>query len=87
VLDTVGFSGIGSSAAWGHCVAELNLLSCFPFAEYEDAALKTQTSLSSLNFGQNVIFSAALSSAMIMCSQGILNGTMSIGDLVCHHYI
>lgn len=50
--------------------------------KYEDAALKTQTSLSSLNFGQNVIFSAALSSAMIMCSQGILNGTMSIGDLV-----
>ncbi|XP_024393647.1 ABC transporter B family member 25, mitochondrial isoform X2 [Physcomitrium patens] len=50
--------------------------------KYEDAALKTQTSLSSLNFGQNAIFSAALSTAMIMCSQGILDGTMSIGDLV-----
>ncbi|KAG0585767.1 hypothetical protein M758_2G035900 [Ceratodon purpureus] len=50
--------------------------------KYEEAALKTQTSLSSLNFGQNVIFSAALSTAMIMCSQGILNGTMSLGDLV-----
>lgn len=50
--------------------------------KYEGAALKTQTSLSSLNFGQNVIFSAALSTAMIMCSRGILDGTMSIGDLV-----
>lgn len=51
--------------------------------EYEDAALKTQTSLSALNLGQNVIFSAALSTAMIMCGHGILEGTMSIGDLVC----
>lgn len=56
-------------------------MSYLSFSEYEDAALKTQTSLSSLNFGQNAIFSAALSTAMIMCSQGILDGTMSIGDL------
>lgn len=55
----------------------------FLVSEYEDAALKTQTSLSALNLGQNVIFSAALSTAMIMCSHGILDGTMSIGDLVC----
>ncbi|KAH6557425.1 hypothetical protein KP509_1Z115500 [Ceratopteris richardii] len=50
--------------------------------KYEDAALKTQSSLSYLNFGQNVIFSAALSTAMVMCANGILNGTMTIGDLV-----
>ncbi|CAI8585996.1 unnamed protein product [Vicia faba] len=49
---------------------------------YEDAALKTQHSLALLNFGQNAIFSAALSTAMVLCSQGIMNGSMTVGDLV-----
>ncbi|KAL3034961.1 hypothetical protein AAZX31_02G223200 [Glycine max] len=49
---------------------------------YEDAALKTQRSLALLNFGQNVIFSTALSSAMVLCSHGIMDGTMTVGDLV-----
>ncbi|KAK7372252.1 hypothetical protein VNO80_05627 [Phaseolus coccineus] len=49
---------------------------------YEDAALKTQRSLALLNFGQNIIFSTALSSAMVLCSHGIMDGTMTIGDLV-----
>lgn len=49
---------------------------------YEDAALKTQRSLAFLNFGQNVIFSTALSSAMVLCSHGILSGKMTVGDLV-----
>ncbi|GAU46637.1 hypothetical protein TSUD_246630 [Trifolium subterraneum] len=48
---------------------------------YEDAALKTQHSLALLNFGQNAIFSAALSTAMVLCSHGIMNGTMTVGDL------
>lgn len=50
--------------------------------EFEDAALKTQTSLAYLNFGQNAIFSAALSTAMVLCSYGIMNNTMTVGDLV-----
>ncbi|XP_060216924.1 ABC transporter B family member 25, mitochondrial [Lycium barbarum] len=49
---------------------------------YEDAALKTQRSLAMLNFGQNAIFSIALSAAMVLCSNGIMNGVMTIGDLV-----
>ncbi|XP_065847950.1 ABC transporter B family member 25, mitochondrial isoform X2 [Euphorbia lathyris] len=49
---------------------------------YEEAALKTQRSLAFLNFGQNVIFSTALSVAMVLCSHGIMNGQMTVGDLV-----
>ncbi|XWS71962.1 hypothetical protein CRYUN_Cryun03dG0183500 [Craigia yunnanensis] len=49
---------------------------------YEYAALKTQRSLAFLNFGQNVIFSTALSTAMVLCSHGIMNGQMTVGDLV-----
>ncbi|XP_022874797.1 ABC transporter B family member 25, mitochondrial-like isoform X2 [Olea europaea var. sylvestris] len=49
---------------------------------YEDAALQAQRSLAYLNFGQNVIFSTALSAAMVLCSQGIMNGNMTVGDLV-----
>lgn len=50
--------------------------------KYEDAALKTQRSLAFLNFGQNVIFSIALSTAMVLCSHGIMDGRMTVGDLV-----
>ncbi|KAJ0765418.1 putative ABC-type Cd(2+) transporter [Helianthus annuus] len=49
---------------------------------YEDAALKTQRSLAILNFGQSLVFSIALSSAMVLASNGILNGQMTVGDLV-----
>ncbi|XP_030464281.1 ABC transporter B family member 25, mitochondrial isoform X2 [Syzygium oleosum] len=49
---------------------------------YEAAALKTQRSLAVLNFGQNVIFSTALSAAMVLCSHGIMDGKMTVGDLV-----
>ncbi|RZC65561.1 hypothetical protein C5167_009255 [Papaver somniferum] len=50
--------------------------------EYEDASLKTSGSLAFLNFGQNVIFSTALSMAMVLCSDGIMRGEMTVGDLV-----
>ncbi|KAF5190354.1 Abc transporter b family member 25 protein [Thalictrum thalictroides] len=50
--------------------------------KYEDASLKTQSSLAYLNFGQNVIFSTALSAAMVLCSNGIMSGQMTVGDLV-----
>merc|ERR1712198_745086 len=42
--------------------------------KYEEASLKTSTSLAFLNFGQNLIFSSALSMIMIMAAQDILAG-------------
>ncbi|XP_043491346.1 iron-sulfur clusters transporter ABCB7, mitochondrial isoform X1 [Polistes fuscatus] len=50
--------------------------------KYEAASLKTSTSLAMLNFGQNAIFSTALSFIMILAAKNIMNGTMTVGDLV-----
>jgi len=50
--------------------------------QFETASLKTSTSLAFLNFGQNLIFSSALSIIMIMAAQDILAGNMSVGNLV-----
>ena len=43
-------------------------------ANYEAAALKTTTSLSLLNFVQTTTFGVALTTIMIMASQGIVAG-------------
>ena len=51
-------------------------------ADYEQASLKTQYTLSALNFGQSVVFSIALSSAMWLTAQGINTGDLTVGDLV-----
>ncbi|KAL9969189.1 hypothetical protein ACROYT_G021376 [Oculina patagonica] len=51
-------------------------------ADYEKASLKTTTSLALLSWGQNFIFSASLSMIMILASKQILQGTMTVGDLV-----
>ncbi|XP_072914032.1 iron-sulfur clusters transporter ABCB7, mitochondrial [Hemitrygon akajei] len=49
---------------------------------YEDASLKTTSSLAVLNFGQNLIFSLGLTGIMLLASQRILEGTLTVGDLV-----
>jgi len=50
--------------------------------QYEIASLKTNWSLAFLNFGQNLIFSGALSAIMIMAARDILAGNMTVGNLV-----
>ncbi|KAK4879524.1 hypothetical protein RN001_007670 [Aquatica leii] len=50
--------------------------------KYETASLKTSSSLALLNFGQNAIFSVALSAIMVLAAQEIIRGNMTVGDLV-----
>ncbi|KAG5183176.1 iron-sulfur clusters transporter atm1, mitochondrial precursor [Tribonema minus] len=49
---------------------------------YQHAALKTGTSLSLLNFGQNAIFSVGLTAVMALAARDIAAGTATVGDLV-----
>jgi ABC-type transport system involved in Fe-S cluster assembly fused permease/ATPase subunit len=49
---------------------------------YQAASLKTNTSLSFLNFGQSLIFSSGLTGVMLLAAQDIKNGTLTVGDLV-----
>src|SRR6201998_3505643 len=49
---------------------------------YEQASVKTYTSLTLLNAGQAVIFTAGLTATMLMCATGIRQGHNSGGDFV-----
>lgn len=50
--------------------------------KWEDIAVKSQTSMSLLNFGQGSIIAIGLTVIMIYAGQGVMQGTMSLGDLV-----
>ena len=49
---------------------------------WESEAVNSQTSLSALNFGQSVIIAAGVTIIMIMAAQGVVEGSMTLGDLV-----
>ena len=49
---------------------------------WEEAAIRNQTSLSVLNGGQSIIIAIGVTALMIMASQGVVSGKMTIGDLV-----
>src|SRR5664279_4037686 len=49
---------------------------------YEQASVKTYTSLAMLNAGQAVIFTAGLTATMLMCAIGVRNGHNTVGDFV-----
>jgi len=50
--------------------------------QWEDAAVKSQTTLSTLNIGQSIIIATAVTLMMILASQGVVDGSMTLGDLV-----
>lgn len=50
--------------------------------EWEDAAVKSQTSLSALNVGQSAIIAAGVTLIMILAARGVVEGSLTIGDLV-----
>ena len=49
---------------------------------YESASIKVATSLAFLNSGQNVIFSSALTAMMWLACDGMVQGNLTVGDLV-----
>ena len=49
---------------------------------WESSAIKSQTSLAALNFGQAAIIAVAVTLMMILASQGVVDGSMTLGDLV-----
>ncbi|HKJ09728.1 MAG TPA: ABC transporter ATP-binding protein/permease, partial [Gammaproteobacteria bacterium] len=49
---------------------------------WEEAAIKSQTSLSALNFGQGTIIAVAVTAMMTLAARGVVQGTMTVGDLV-----
>jgi ABC-type transport system involved in Fe-S cluster assembly fused permease/ATPase subunit len=51
-------------------------------ARYERLSVGSYVSLAVLNSGQGVIFTIGLTVVMMMCIQGIQNGTQTVGDFV-----
>jgi len=51
-------------------------------AAYEEASVKSTTTLSLLNVGQGAIIAAGLVAVMMMAGLGVTSGTMTIGDFV-----
>jgi ABC-type transport system involved in Fe-S cluster assembly fused permease/ATPase subunit len=50
--------------------------------QWENAAVKSQTSMSLLNFGQGSIIAIGVTFIMIFAGQGVVQGKLTIGDLV-----
>ena len=50
--------------------------------KWEGAAVRNQTSLSALNSGQSLIIAIGITTLLLMAANGVVKGTMTIGDLV-----
>ena len=51
-------------------------------AQWEEAAIKSQGSMSALNFGQGAVIATGVTFMMIYATQGVVDGVMTLGDLV-----
>ncbi|HEX5463270.1 MAG TPA: ABC transporter transmembrane domain-containing protein, partial [Burkholderiales bacterium] len=51
-------------------------------ARWEAAAVRSQTSLAALNVGQSAIIAVGVTAIMWYATAGVINGTMTLGDLV-----
>jgi len=51
-------------------------------ASWETAAVQNQTSLAALNSGQSVIIAIGVTALMLLAADGVVKGTMTLGDLV-----
>jgi ATP-binding cassette, subfamily B, heavy metal transporter len=51
-------------------------------AQWEEMAVKSQTSMSVLNFGQGAIIALGVTLLMVFAAKGVADGAMSVGDLV-----
>lgn len=51
-------------------------------ASYEVAAVKTYTSLGTLNSGQSLIFTAGMTMTMLLAARSVMAGTATVGDFV-----
>src|ERR1700704_3798811 len=49
---------------------------------YEDAAVRAEASLGILNIGQSLIIAAAVTALMVLAAQGVVNKSLTLGDLV-----
>jgi len=49
---------------------------------WEGAAVKSQVSMSLLNFGQGAVIAVGVTMMMIFAAQGVVDGNMTLGDLV-----
>ncbi|HHB13518.1 MAG TPA: ABC transporter ATP-binding protein/permease, partial [Chromatiales bacterium] len=50
--------------------------------DWEDAAVKSQATMSMLNAGQGLIIAAGVTGIMVLAARGVAAGRMSLGDLV-----
>ena len=50
--------------------------------KWESAAVKSQASMSLLNFGQGAVIAIGVTLMMIFAAQGVVDGNMTLGDLV-----
>ncbi|MGB1254788.1 MAG: ABCB family ABC transporter ATP-binding protein/permease [Thiolinea sp.] len=51
-------------------------------ADWEENAVKSQTSMAMLNFGQQAIIALGVMAIMFLAANGVVQGEMTIGDLV-----